>query len=65
MVVFLFPPLFHTVKRMDGKNCVRKECTYDKAEDILNIQLRGYGESIELQNGIVIDVDKDGSVMGL
>jgi uncharacterized protein YuzE len=43
------------------------ECTYDKEEDILNIQLKEerYWKSIELPNGIVIDVDKEGSVMGI
>ena len=41
------------------------KCTYDKAEEILNIQLRDTGKSIELPNGIVIDVDKAGSAMGL
>lgn len=43
------------------------ECTYDKEEDILNIQLKEerYWKSIELPSGIVIDIDKDGSVMGI
>jgi len=43
------------------------ECTYDKEEDILNIQLKeeGYWKSIELPNGIVIDIDKDGSIIGI
>lgn len=40
---------------------------YDKEEDILNIQLKreGYWKSVELPNGIIIDVAKDGSVMGI
>jgi len=40
---------------------------YDKEEDILNIQLKdkGYWKSVELPNGIVIDVAKDGSVMSI
>jgi uncharacterized protein YuzE len=43
------------------------ECTYDREEDILNIQLKGerYWKSIELPNGIVIDIDEDGSIMGI
>lgn len=40
---------------------------YDKEEDVFNIQLKdkGYWKSIELPNGIVIDVSKDGSIMGI
>lgn len=40
---------------------------YDKEEDIYNIQLKdnGYWKSIELPNGIVIDVAKDGSIMSI
>lgn len=40
---------------------------YDKEEDILNIQLKekGYWKSVELPNGIVIDVAKDGSIIGI
>ena len=40
---------------------------YDKEEDILNIQLKekGYWKSIELPNGIVIDVSEDGSIVGI
>ncbi len=40
---------------------------YDKEEDILNIQLKanGYWKSVELPNGIIIDVAKDGSIMGI
>lgn len=44
-----------------------EETWYDKEEDILNIEL-GQGEywkSIELPNGIVIDVAKDGSISGI
>jgi len=37
---------------------------YDKAEDILNIELTSgeYWKSIELPNGIVIDLDKNGKI---
>ena len=40
---------------------------YDKDEDILNIQLKDkeYWKSIELPNGVIIDIDKDGSVMAI
>ena len=40
---------------------------YDKEEDILNVQLenKGYWKSIELPNGITIDVAKDGSITGI
>ncbi len=40
---------------------------YDKEEDILNIQIdKGkYWKSIELPNGIVIDINKEGSIIGI
>ena len=40
---------------------------YDKEEDIFNIQLKdnGYWKSVELPNGIIIDVAKDGSITGI
>jgi len=40
---------------------------YDQEEDIFNIQLKssGYWKSIELPNGVVIDVAKDGSIVGI
>lgn len=43
------------------------ETWYDKEEDILNIQLdqKGYWKSIELPNGVVIDISKSGSVIGI
>jgi uncharacterized protein YuzE len=42
------------------------ETWYDKEEDVLNIQLKGaYWKSIELPNGVVIDVAKDGSITGI
>jgi uncharacterized protein YuzE len=44
-----------------------EETWYDKKEDILNIELkRGeYWKSLELGNGIIIDVAKDGSITGI
>jgi len=43
------------------------ENSYDKEEDILNIQIQDkeYWKSIELPNGIVIDVSKDGSITSI
>lgn len=43
------------------------ESTYDKKEDVLNIQIKpkGYWKSIELPNGIIIDIAKDGSIVGI
>ena len=43
------------------------ESWYDKEEDILNIELREgkYFKSIELDNGIVIDISKDGTILGM
>ncbi len=40
---------------------------YDKEEDVLNIELHSgnYWKSIELPNGINIDVSKDGSITGI
>ncbi len=43
------------------------ETWYDKDEDILNIQIteKEYWKSIELPNGVVIDISKDGSISGI
>lgn len=42
------------------------ETWYDKEEDILNIQLKeGYWKSIELPNGVIIDVAKDGTISAI
>ena len=40
---------------------------YDKEEDILGVRLqeKEYWKSIELANGIVIDVSRDGGVIGI
>lgn len=40
---------------------------YDKEEDILNIQIqeKKYWKSVELPNGVVIDVAKDGSIISI
>lgn len=44
-----------------------KETWYDKHEDIMGINIfKGeYWKSIELPNGIVIDVTKDGRIMSV
>ena len=41
--------------------------SYDKEEDILNIELNKgeYWKSVELPNGIVIDIAKDGSIIAI
>jgi uncharacterized protein YuzE len=41
------------------------ETFYDKDEDILNIQLKesGYWKSVELPNGIVLDIAEDGTIV--
>jgi len=43
------------------------ETFYDKNEDVLNIQLKAsdYWKSVELPNGIVVDVAKDGTIMAI
>jgi uncharacterized protein YuzE len=40
---------------------------YDKEEDVLGIHIQDkeYWKSIELPNGIVLDISKDGKVIGL
>ncbi|MFH0711884.1 MAG: DUF2283 domain-containing protein [archaeon] len=40
---------------------------YDKEEDIMNIELTSgdYWKSIELPNGIVIDIDKNGKIKSI
>jgi len=44
-----------------------KKSWYDKEEDILNIELedKEYWKSIELPNGIIIDIAKDGSLISI
>ena len=44
-----------------------KEEWYDKEEDILNIEINGgeYWKSIELPNGIIIDIDKNGKIKSI
>ncbi len=43
------------------------ESWYDKEEDILNVQIQDkeYWKSVELPNGILIDVAKDGSIIAI
>ena len=40
---------------------------YNKEEDIMNVQLseKQYWKSVELPNGIVIDIAKDGSIIAI
>ncbi len=44
-----------------------KEITYDKEADVLNINLedKEYWKSIELPNGMVVDIAKDGSIVSI
>ena len=44
-----------------------KETWYDKEEDILNIELKKgtYWKSIELPDSIIIDIAKDGTILGI
>jgi len=46
---------------------IKKERWYDKEEDILGIQIFDgeYWKSIELPHGIVIDIAKDGKILGI
>ena len=46
---------------------MKKLTWYDKEEDVLGIQLSDekYWKSIELPNGIVIDITKNGKIIGL
>ena len=41
--------------------------TYDKEVDILNIDLedKEYWKSVELPNGMVVDIAKDGSIISI
>jgi len=43
------------------------EQSYDKEEDILHIEFSDgdYWKSIELPNGVVIDLDKDGKILSI
>ncbi len=40
---------------------------YDAEEDILNVQIarKSYWKSVEMDNGIVLDVAEDGSIIAL
>ena len=44
-----------------------KKTWYDKEEDILSIRLedKEYWKSIELPNGIILDISKEGSLIGI
>ena len=43
------------------------ESWYDEEEDILDIEINGgkYWKSVELDNGIVIDIDKKGVILSI
>ncbi len=43
------------------------ETFYDKDEDILNVQLKesGYWKSVELPNGVIVDVAEDGEIVAI
>ena len=44
-----------------------EEITYDKQADVLNIDLENkeYWKSVELPNGMVVDIAKDGSIISI
>ena len=44
-----------------------KEIWYDEEADVLNIEIndKEYWKSVELPNGIVIDISKDGSMTSI
>ncbi len=46
---------------------MEKEVWYDADEDVLGIQLSDeqYWKSVELPNGVVIDVSKSGKILGI
>ena len=43
------------------------ESWYDTEEDILGIHLKDgiYWKSVELDNGVVIDINKEGNILGM
>jgi len=45
----------------------KMESWYDKEDDILNIQFEkeGYWKSVELGNGIIADISKDGKMIAI
>lgn len=49
------------------KTKIKLKQWYDREEDIFNIQLadKPYWKSVELPSGVVIDVAKDGSIVGI
>ncbi|MFH1311043.1 MAG: DUF2283 domain-containing protein [Nanoarchaeota archaeon] len=44
-----------------------KKITYDKEADVLNIDLENkeYWKSVELPNGMIVDISKDGSITSI
>lgn len=47
--------------------CDKMETRYDNDEDILNVEIREgkYWKSVELDNGVVIDIDKEGNILAM
>ena len=43
---------------------MKKETWYDKEADVLNVEIndKEYWKSIELPNGVIVDISKDGSI---
>ena len=46
---------------------MKKKMWYDKQEDVLSIRIgdEDYWKSIEMPSGIIIDVSKNGSIVGI
>ena len=46
---------------------MEKEIWYDEEADVLNVEInnKDYWKSVELPNGLVVDISLDGSITGL
>ncbi len=46
---------------------MKKETWYDKEADVLNVEIndKEYWKSIELPNGVIVDISKDGSITSI
>lgn len=46
---------------------MKKEVWYDEEEDVLGLQISSeeYWKSVEMPNGVVIDISKNGKVIGI
>ena len=44
-----------------------KEMWYDKEADVLNVEIndKEYWKSIELPNGVIVDISKDGTITSI